>query len=831
MKNVAKGRKTVKGAVLFTVVGVMSVLLIFLLATLSVVMAVQKRTASDYSSSQSYYTARSALDSVKEALSGKTTESNALAKAIYAWKGPVGSQKAVSLTGFPASMGQITALTIEVTGDTWDVPLAPDQTISEQNKRTVYKLSATARVGDEEATVSTYFTWNALTSSSGSPGGKYKLPNSGMVTAGTAAAGTNAPLYGTATLSLLAPTDIDLTNASQLSGALTCYGNLNTGTSSAKYMLGTGDGLIVYNNHDNAYGNLHIKNTTGVFGNLNLKVNGATSYGDQGRSSSMQVVTAAQLERIKSYTLQDGIALIPYIYCDNVFRPGDSGSEIGYRSGTDIFAPVNIYCGSVDTRVYDNGGNLVPGNGFSNGGFVGDIFCYDKTGTSVMSRTNTNSIIGWTAEQLGLSVGDTTVISGNMYTDGNLSIEKGDWVIEGNLYVGGNITVTGGSLTVTGRCNKEVNGVPADTTLNFPSAMKTYTVGGKDYPGVVKHTTANPNGFITSYEDAVAQANIDSTRTNVNNLITSAGATLNYMPYTEAAGEIIVTENARFDDNVGWDGLYHMNSNIVADLRKDETEKENVRDIYLYFPIGCNMSGKSITALNLVGWQYVTDADGYILDASGTPVTDMADAVTQTVPSGKGYNNKLPVQTYSLDPDTGQYKAVAAKCRIVVAKDKDFISPLAPSKILSEYYTSARPLDLYEDGSEHPEQIPCIELYMSGGTFYAQNNTMITGYAYCLDAHLDSNTSGSKDYAGTTHTSFHDSAVEVNTAKDKFIFWIGGMSFSSIKTINDTAVVAISTPGEGTLPPTSGEWVIDEAGIKDPTRTDIQWVFLGYIYE
>lgn len=759
MKNMTKSRKTVKGAVLFTVVAVMAVILIFLLATLSIVMAVQRRTASDYSSSQSYYTARSAVDSVVAALRDPSDQD--LAKAIYEWNtGGASVTKQLTLNGIPNSMGTITSLTIENTGESWTPSPVADPL-------TIFKIRATAKVAEEESTVSLYIVGDPNMGMGGGGGG-----GTPFITAGTAAAGTNAPIYGTAIFSLEAPNNIDLTNASQLGGAMTIYGNVETGTSSALYMLGTGDGMVVYNNFNPSYGNLTIKNTAGVYGNTNLKISGASNYNVKGLSSTMTVVNEQQLKNIRSYKLADGISLIPYIYCDNVFKPGDSASKIGYASG-DIFAPINIYCGSIDTTGYNNQ--------FDNG-IVGDIFCYNSSGTSVFKRTNTNNIIGWVAQNLGLTGDTTTIISGNMYTKGNLNIQEGTWVVNGNLYVEGSITVSGGSLTVNGRCNKSEYGTH-DTTLDFPNEMDTYvsSTDGKTYPGVVYHEVDNKDGFIQSYYDLKEKTDYHNLALEASNIVAGA-ATMTFTEYSNTMTTL--TTDTKFTSD-------SLSGDVVVDLKTLSGVPAD--DLYLYFPEGCKMNGKSITVNNLVDWQFVTDDEGYILDSvGGNRITDMAAAAVRIVPSSEGDNGKLPVQRVVLDGGTGNYKAVLAYCKIIVGSGKDF-SMLTGERLLSEYYATklGTKLHVYENGTENPEMVPCIEIYMDSGKLFMQNNAVVSGYAKCFDATLESNTSGTQSFKESLYTSMNNATVEVNSDKGGYVLWIGAFAFESMTTQNDTGLLFV----------------------------------------
>ena len=61
-------KRKLKGSVLFTVVSVLSIMIIFMTCTLARAAAANKRSKKTYSSSQSTYTARTAIDSMLAAV-------------------------------------------------------------------------------------------------------------------------------------------------------------------------------------------------------------------------------------------------------------------------------------------------------------------------------------------------------------------------------------------------------------------------------------------------------------------------------------------------------------------------------------------------------------------------------------------------------------------------------------------------------------------------------------------------------------------------------------------------------------------------------------------
>ena len=72
-------KRSFRGAVLLTVVSVMSLLIIFLTSTLALATAANNRAHKSYSSSQASYTARAAIDSILKAASGDDSFKTAMA--------------------------------------------------------------------------------------------------------------------------------------------------------------------------------------------------------------------------------------------------------------------------------------------------------------------------------------------------------------------------------------------------------------------------------------------------------------------------------------------------------------------------------------------------------------------------------------------------------------------------------------------------------------------------------------------------------------------------------------------------------------------------------
>ena len=157
-KQIRTRKKSFKGSVLFTVVAVMMVLIVFVMATLTIAGAANKRAYASYSKNQTTYTARSAIESVYTAMSD--TSNTALSDAVKGLAN--GSSMEISVTLPDASMGtikdnKITVQCLPVADRYSQVTIDSATNSLKSVDRDVVKITATAVLGTEESTVSAYY--------------------------------------------------------------------------------------------------------------------------------------------------------------------------------------------------------------------------------------------------------------------------------------------------------------------------------------------------------------------------------------------------------------------------------------------------------------------------------------------------------------------------------------------------------------------------------------------------------------------------------------------------------------------------------------------------
>lgn len=185
----------VGGSVLFTVIVVMMVLVVFLMGTLGLASAANKRAQNSYTSSQAQYTARMAVESVLAAMQNDAD----VAERVYKLRANTPINVDISTDRLAAggttgdAYGRIQSCTIENIGkdyyyvdDKWD-------------GRDIIKITATVQLGTQDSTVSAYILKkekDSVVNNTPSGGG------GGLVTAGDATFGTKVSVFGGAGINL-----------------------------------------------------------------------------------------------------------------------------------------------------------------------------------------------------------------------------------------------------------------------------------------------------------------------------------------------------------------------------------------------------------------------------------------------------------------------------------------------------------------------------------------------------------------------------------------------------------------------------------------------------
>lgn len=484
-------RKTLKGTVLFTVVSVLSLLIIFLTSALVLASAANNRAHKSYSSSQVKYTARSAIDSVLAAVSYNKDFAKAVA-GISESSAPV----TVSVDMNNQGMGKIDSATLSYAGTK---QMYNPETFAWETKKLI-AVTADVTLAGETTKVTSYVVADPIqiTRKGGGAGffsqGSAELGNHTSALGGTylglgiqsAAMKDYTNLYNRATDNTGFWADKTFTVGSDdvIETPFVVDGSFITDTQLDVYFQRLGAGFEVW-------GNYNVTQQNGLkYKTTNLTANGITSFAE-----------------------------IPHLYVDGDFTL-DRGAVIKLEnSGTGEIIPLNIFCGTfqaIDSQAETNE-------------IYADIYCMNPGEDS--NITNKGTLLKkWTT-----SVADGTLgydsIGGNFFSRGNLTIsDQGsgnnkyfakDVRVEGNVTINSDTTikgdlVVGGTLTIANGVTVNVSGtVYTDNVVLNGGQLKTEVVNGnytyvdadslKDgYTSetvdacIIKNTGFNFNGWIST---------------------------------------------------------------------------------------------------------------------------------------------------------------------------------------------------------------------------------------------------------------------------------------------------------------------------------------------
>ena len=455
-------KRSFRGAVLLTVVSVMSLLIIFLTSTLALATAANNRAHKSYSSSQASYTARAAIDSILKA--AKDDES--FRTAMAGLTAGNGFDVDVDMEASVAGIGKVDKARVEYAGKKQFY----NTKSQEWEERDLLLISADVTSGGETKTVNAYAVKNPPQPSGGGGGG------GGFVTVGTASTPVGTASYGGTYLGIGMHKgnryyygDYSLPTGQIVSLDDKLYLNLKD-TDQAGYQ--DVDGNYIPNNPENAdilvkfafpnptvieapsviNGSLDVTTKTELY--FPTKGSGMSVWGNMVFTNSDFRVYSETVNNNTSAEYKQEIAKfsdIPYIYVDSLMD-----FTVGFPVGS-ADLPLNIFCGSISG----------PPNGDL--ALYADIYCQDKNKTSYLGSSGSTPVLhAWSSSVVnGTETYLSSVTSGNFYTKGNLVINggngrgadiDGDLVVEGDLTVNGRLNV-GGSVVVGGTliANEDIN--------------------------------------------------------------------------------------------------------------------------------------------------------------------------------------------------------------------------------------------------------------------------------------------------------------------------------------------------------------------------------------
>lgn len=469
--------KRLKGAVLLTVVSVMSLLIIFLMGTLLLASAARERAHRSYSTSQAEYTARTAIESFSQAMQ----DNAGIAQSVVNMKKNDSFEPTVVINS--AGMGSVgyydnnnqwvdNKLQVECVDETY----VYSNDSKKWEPQQVIKVSATAKVGREEKTVTAYLRKKAPDETKPTKiKGFQSLGDGGFTT-------TKGYMSGDFTLGLLdsGNKEYHFNNDSVVDTGVTFInGTLNIGAQIDILASKTGSGTVIMGDYNDLNGK-----------GITIKVD--YPYAEWNDSTSS--VEKIELTQNK----------IPYFYVDgnlivnNTFNVIANGIDTARQLRKD--APFNIFCGSF--KHLGNNVNIASDiyimghSGSSQFGTNGGTSKLSAWSSSIANKTNTQfySEGGSIYSNEDLALGQA-VIRGDVHVHGNLDIIHNNLTIYGDLVVDGKILKNGNVATpgvldgvVKGKIYNGTNPQTGTGGLADNIYMKenTYVTGSYLKPGYVK---------------------------------------------------------------------------------------------------------------------------------------------------------------------------------------------------------------------------------------------------------------------------------------------------------------------------------------------------------
>lgn len=459
MKTERKGRN-LKGAVLFTVVSVLAILIIFMTCTLAMAAAANKRARKTYSTSQSSYTARTVIDSILASVAKDTTFSS----AIHNLSEGRSVDLVVELNN--NSMGSVDNVKVTNTGKkTFYDPETKDWV-----ERNILEITADVTIGSETTTIKSSIIQDPPQPPNEGSGGAAFLTYGAGLDMGNNVSSWGGTYYGMGEWAKDADGAIrnwqtqlqynEYNGTNDEDG----YGELIT-LANKKYLthknyqykdINAVEAPFVVN------GNFLVKTELNVYlthfasgtNNPGMQVWGDLEFDNDKFSLRAADHLYDNLDRINDFLS------IPYLYVDGALKVGTKGflgimgaEDPAQTVKTDI--PFNVFCGTM-------GKYKDSTEGFD---IAGDLYMMDAGKDSVIARVNGNKLLyNWTGSVLNGTNGysyqggnlyskGNVIFEGNLLIDGDVRVEgdvilKGDVRIDGDLVVGGKIDIAGHNLEV-----------------------------------------------------------------------------------------------------------------------------------------------------------------------------------------------------------------------------------------------------------------------------------------------------------------------------------------------------------------------------------------------
>lgn len=491
-----ENKKTLRGSVLFTVICVMALLIIFLTGTLALASASNNRAHKSYSTSQASYTARAAIESFTEAMQKEPQIVAAIQnmtdplypQVIISNAGGGGQDRSLGVVGYydESNVWHENAIKVEQYNDGTQYAWMDDGTGGGPKWAEVdtVKITATARVGKEEATISAYIKKKGSSQASVPSASRIK----GLQTVGDGSFNNGGMFTGGLGIGLSksTPDTYELNNAATTETTFTFVnGDLIAKTSSLEFRV-------------KSDGNTEPCSETIILGSLYLKndpfVTLTKDYGYLADEADDRTYT----QKTIPYTYVDGAIVTETI--KKLVAQSPEARSLGLEQ------PYNLFAGTIYTRqneVAELSGDLYLMDSYHGGYGVDDFYTVPTEGAPAIVRKGdtlfgvggTSNLYKWVDNTVnGKSHNNTKQqfesFGGNIYCNGNITFGcsaniagdlrvVGDCVIRQGITVGGDIAV-GGTLYIEGG-NVYANKIYCDNIVKSTSGASGYTSRDNEY--------------------------------------------------------------------------------------------------------------------------------------------------------------------------------------------------------------------------------------------------------------------------------------------------------------------------------------------------------------
>lgn len=468
-----KHRK-LKGSVLLTVVSVLSIMIIFMTCALAMAAAANKRSRKTYSSSQSSYTARTAIDSILAAI-GTDKE---FSKSVRALKNK-GQKMDILVDVNDPSMGYIENATIENVGK----KVLYDSEKGKWVERNLFSINADVTIGGETTSITSKILQDPPSNPTSENTGGAAFLTYGDMTAVQKVLGFGGTYIGMGQWEGAGGKTYKWNNLSDPEHSLLYYywGTQNAdGTKKSYkdpgYFVSLKDKKYLthkeYSVKNASFyeapwvvnGDFETKTAVGVvytYQDNGIMNNGAEIWGDLILDQNANMLSLRGTDKLDEYLADKGYDFMsmPYLYIDGTIKAhGGTDMTLGHKD-----LPLNIFMGYIDDTSTANERNI-----------YGDLYLMDKGAKNKFVTSKGPKLLKWT-KAVAEKTSSYSSVCGSIYCNGDLEINSGALNIEGDLVVDGDLTITG---------NSDVN-VGGDIVVGgqLLTSSEKFHVNGKVYCG------------------------------------------------------------------------------------------------------------------------------------------------------------------------------------------------------------------------------------------------------------------------------------------------------------------------------------------------------------